>query len=118
MDKANLKSILVITVGFTIIGFFTHSDWPFYVAVTVGIVSIISERAAGFINTIWFGLARVLGYINSRILLTIIYYFFLFPLSLISRLSGKKSIILKQNDTSYYSIRNHQYEKADLENPW
>ena len=118
MEQSNLKSILVITIGFTILGFFISSDWPFYVVVTVGLAAIISARAAAFINKIWFGLAKVLGYINARILLTLIYYLFLFPLALISKLSGKRTVLLQKNNKSYFSIRNHEYKKGDLENPW
>lgn len=118
MNKGNLKSILVITVGFTILGFFSKTDWPFYVAIAVGLAAIISNRAAELINKIWFGLAKILGYVNSRILLTIIYYLFLLPMALLSRLSKNKTIILKQQGSSYYAERNHQFEKADFENPW
>lgn len=118
MEQKGLKSIIVIALGFTIIGLVIEAEWPFYVAITVSGAAVLSDRAAAFINKIWFGLAKVLGFINSRILLTIIYYLFLLPLAIISRMTGKKSIELKKNDASYFVERNHPYSKADLENPW
>jgi hypothetical protein len=118
MGKDKFQTILVITMGFVLIGFFTKANWPYYLSFSIGSISLISDRIALFIVNIWFGLAKILGFINSRILLTIIYYFFLVPLSLISRLSKSRTLDLKKDQMSYFITRNHQYVKSDFEKPW
>jgi hypothetical protein len=47
------------------------------------------------LNKIWMGLAIVLGFFMSRLILTVLFYFVLTPISFIARLVGKKFMILK-----------------------
>jgi polyferredoxin len=46
-------------------------------------------------NKIWMGLAIVLGFIMSRLILTILFYIVLTPISFIAKLVGKRFMILK-----------------------
>ncbi|MDH3268426.1 MAG: SxtJ family membrane protein [Ignavibacteria bacterium] len=61
------------------------------------------------LNKIWMGLAIVLGYFMSRLILTIIFYLVITPISFIAKLVGKKFMILK-NDKS----ANTYWEKRSI----
>jgi len=112
------KSILTIVIGFLVLYFIFDQSWMLYVALVIGISSLLSATIRKWILKVWFGIAKILGFINSRIILTLIYYLVLFPLSLLSKLSTNQTMILKKMSTSYYTDRNHKYQKEDLEKPW
>jgi hypothetical protein len=67
----------------------------------------------------WFKLALALGWVNSRILLSVIYFVFLMPIAWVSRLFTKDPLTLRKRNTStLFVTRNHIYTKKDLENIW
>jgi len=117
MSENPNKSILTIVIGFLILYLFFHQPWMIYASLAIGISSLLSPTIANWILRAWFGIAKVLGFINSRIILTLIYYLVLFPLSILSKLRSNQ-MILKKRQTTYYTDRNHSYQKEDLENPW
>jgi hypothetical protein len=63
-------------------------------------------------------LGHVLGLINSKILLSLVFFLVLTPIAFLAKLRGKNSLNLKRNTSSdsYYSTRNYEYKKEDLEN--
>ena len=120
--EADRTAILVIVIGLMTIHLFierlSHPSLP-YVALTIGVLSILSKSLTRFILTIWEKIGQVLGWINTRILLGAIYYIFLFPIAMLARLSGKDALLLKSKKrTSAYWTRNHVYTKGDLDNIW
>ncbi|MBN1352360.1 hypothetical protein JXJ21_23385 [candidate division KSB1 bacterium] len=65
---------------------------------------------------IWMGIAFAIGWIVSRVLLTILFSFVMTPIGLIMRLAGKKTLDTKMNDSKdSYWIRKSKdkinYEK-------
>jgi len=46
------------------------------------------------LNKIWMGLAIILGFFMSRIIITVLFYIALTPISIIAKLVGKKFMIL------------------------
>jgi len=61
------------------------------------------------LNKIWMGLAIVLGFFMSRIILTVLFYIALTPIALIAKLVGKKFMILK-----YDKSANTYWEKRTI----
>jgi hypothetical protein len=59
------------------------------IAVLLTVIGLFVPVAARGFHRVWMGIAGVLGYVNSRILLTILYYLLLTPYGLISRLFGR-----------------------------
>jgi hypothetical protein len=123
-NQDRFKTILVIVIGFTAIGWFIKHRWGVEtyldeIAFGIGLVSIFIPVAAKWIEWAWLKFAMALGWVNSRILLSIIYFVFLLPIAWLSRLFTKDPLMLKaKNSPSLYVTRNHQYKKEDLENIW
>ena len=71
------------------------------------------------IQKIWMGFALVIGYFMTRVILSVLFYLILTPLSLISRIRGKDFLNLKidKNVASYWikrdelSFNKESYEK-------
>lgn len=123
-NQDRYKTILVIVIGFTAIGWFIRSRWGVEtyldkIAFTLGVLSIFIPPAARAIEWVWLKFAFGLGWVNSRILLSIIYFVFLMPIAFLSRLFTKDPLMLKAKKLpSLYNHRNHHYKKEDLENIW
>jgi hypothetical protein len=113
------KNILVIVTGLLALALIFNLHWLAIVSVSIGAVSIFFATAAKAIEWGWLKLAQGLGWINSRILLSIIYFVFLLPVAWISRLFTNDPLTLRKRKTSTLFVdRNHLYTKKDLENIW
>ena len=113
------KTILVIVCGFLAFSLILDQPVLAKIALIVGIIAIFIAAAARWMEWLWFKLALGLGYVNSRILLGIVFFVFLLPMAWFSRLFTRDSLNLKRtNGSSIFHTRNHKYRKKDLENLW
>ena len=75
-------------------GIITEEFIYLYIASLVGISSALIPPFAYVISFLWQGIGKVLGFVTSKLLLSIIFYCLLFPFSLLHKLFAKnKSII-------------------------
>ncbi len=114
-----VKAQLVIVTGLVVLYFVFKSPWWLYSAAAVGLLSLAIPVAGDLIVKAWFKLAEVLGNINGKIILSVLFYVFLFPIALLYRMSTKNPLSIKRtDDSSFYTERNHLYTKEDLEQSW
>lgn len=114
-----IKTVLVITVGLLIVFTITHWEWTFNAAVLIGLLSLISNFIAKQIDYLWMKLAWVLSLIVPNIILSIIFYFLLTPIALLSRLFGEKNQLnLKNKADSLFKDYNKDFDKPSFEKPW
>ncbi len=116
-----------ITVGtalvvFAVVFYFLDKSYYLYFGAS-GLLLIIAGILFPVIlkplNKIWMGFAIILGWFSSRIILIIVFYLVLTPISLIAKISGKKFLDLeyKTNENSYWIKREiikpdrYSYEK-------
>jgi saxitoxin biosynthesis operon SxtJ-like protein len=69
------------------------------------IIGLFVPVAAKGFHRLWMGIAGVLGYINSRILLTILYYLLFTPYGLVSRLVGRDPLDRRSPQKESYWIK-------------
>lgn len=104
-----------ITIGtalivLTVVLYFLDKSYYLYFG-AAGLLLIIAGFLFPFIlkplNIIWMGFAIILGWFSSRIILTIVFYFVLTPISFIAKISCKKFLDLKYktNENSYWIKR-------------
>lgn len=114
-----VKAQLVIVTGLVVLYFVFKSPWWLYAAAAVGLLSIAVPVVGDLIVKAWFKVAEILGNINGKIILSVMFFVFLWPIALLYRLSSKNPLTIKRtNDSSFYTERNHQYTKDDLEQTW
>ena len=128
MEKQdNTKVILVIVTGLLVISYFLgrgenpNEAWVkglVLVATAIGLIQLISPFLGGLIVKGWYMIGKVLGWINTRILLTLVFYVIVFPISLIYKLTNKNSLQRKKTEGTVFISRDHSYASADLENIW
>lgn len=73
---------------------------------------------SAFIAKGWLKFGEAMSWVMSKIILGLLFYLFVFPISSLYRLLNKDLLMLKKRNDSYYTERNHLFEKKDIENPW
>ncbi len=116
----SIESCLVITVGLLALFLWLKNPWLLRIALVVGALGAFSPWAAQKIHLGWSLLAKGLGWVNGKVLLSAVFYLFLTPIAWLARMSGASGLQLrkKTGDASYYAERDHLYESKDLENTW
>jgi len=116
--EERLKAQLVIVTGLLLLYFFFKAAFFLYSPLILGLIFLFIPSIGNWIVSIWFKLAELLGWINSRILLSIVYFIFLVPVAMLFKLFNKNPLALKNTNSSLYTERNHTYISKDLENIW
>lgn len=119
MEKIKQKeSIIAIVTGLVIIGFFFKKPLLYPIAGVIGLLSLLSGYITEKIHWLWMKIAHIMGFVMSKIILSIVFFLFLTPIAFLSKLGRKNLLQLTKSDKSYYSDRNHKFTKDDLENVW
>lgn len=115
-----LESCLVITVGLLALFVWLKNPWLLRAALAVGLLGVFSSWAAEKIHQGWTLLAHALGYVNGRILLSLVFFLFLTPIAWIARKAKALDLQLKKKPkgASYYVDRKHEYKPGDMEHTW
>lgn len=85
------------------------------------LIGLLFRRPARMLAGMWLGFAAVLGGLNSKILLTVVYCLVLVPIAFIHRrIRGNPMNLERSHDArpSYWTIRDHRFEPRDIERPW
>ncbi|WP_299763675.1 SxtJ family membrane protein [uncultured Dokdonia sp.] len=113
------KTVLTIVVGFLVIYMITKLSWALWVAITIGVLGMLSSFIALKIQDLWMGLSTVLSRIIPPILLSVIFFVILFPVALLSRLFGDKDPLqLKKTDKSLFKTVDKPFSKDTFEKTW
>ena len=118
--EKQLETILSIVLLLTIFYWITKNPYLLPVAAVMMAIGLLSQYLTGKFYWLWNKLTEFIGFVVSNVILTLVFFLLLFPIALLSRLFSKKDPLHLKSSSgdSYYSVRNHQYTKEDLENPW
>ncbi len=69
------------------------------------------------IQKIWMTFAVVMGFVMTRVILAILFYIIITPISFISKIFGKDFLNLKieKEKKSYWNLRNEEYKQSSTE---
>jgi hypothetical protein len=110
------KTVLTITVGFMVIYLATEWEWAIIVALSVGLIGVVSTFLSKQIDFLWMKLSWVLSMIVPNIILSLIFFLFLFPIALLSKVFTKKDLLhLKNNRDSVFIENDKHFDKASFE---
>jgi hypothetical protein len=124
MEGKNMKTdtskstILIISMGFLALYLLFSWQWAVIVSLIVGVVGIISSFLSKKIEWGWMKLAQFMGYIIPNILLSIVFFLFLFPISLFSKLFSKDPLMLSKTYKTYFIDINKEIDKKSFEKIW
>ena len=103
--------ILVVIGAFL---FFREKD-SFVYFFSIGLffigIGIITPVALKPIHKIWMTFAIIIGWVMTRVILSVLFYLIISTIGIFARLVGKDFLNLKsKNNESYWNIRNKEYE--------
>lgn len=118
-NNQNLQTILVITVGFVALYLYFNIEYLLYIGFAVGLIGIVSDYLTSKIVWVWFKISWILSKIVPNILLSVIFYCVLFPISILSKIFGDKDPLNLQNTkSSLFTETNKEFKKIDFEKPY
>ena len=108
LDKKGLRKFGLVT-GAIFIGLFgiipmiikhktTHwtlPRWPLFPGVPLIVMGLLIPTALAPVHRIWMKASLVMGWVNTRIILTVVFFVVLTPLGLLRRLLGKDTLGLE-----------------------
>jgi hypothetical protein len=89
-----------------------------YIAVFLMTIGVFIKPIGNIIAYVWLLIGKTMGWINSKILLTIIFFLILTPFAILFRIFTNDPLGLKKKESSYFIERNHTYTGKDLDNIW
>lgn len=93
--------------------------WPFIVMAVFWGLAVILPQVLRPVNAIWLKIGNVLGWVNSRIILGVMFYLLIFPIGLLLKIFAKDSMNrnLSSDVKSYRKVSKHR-NKEHLEKPF
>lgn len=106
-SDADLKKFgFTLGLFFLLIGLFwlwKSRPWTFYwfeLAAFFLILALLAPRFLGLAQKVWMTLALLIGWVMTRVILSIVFYGVMTPISLVARWTGKKFLGNKNFDSS------------------
>lgn len=112
------STILVIAMGFLLLNLLSGYTWALKVSLLIGLIGIFSDALSKKIDWAWMKLSSLLSKIVPPILIGIIFFLVLYPLSLLSKLFTKDPLMLSNKYDSYFVNVDKPFEKSSLEKLW
>lgn len=118
--QGNKDAILAIIFLLHILFLWKKNNYLFiYISLSLSFISLLSNDISTLFRKLWEGISEILGKINTVIFLSILFIFFVLPLSLLTKLFRRKLLMLNsQHIKSSFIERNKEYNSGDFENLW
>jgi hypothetical protein len=119
--EKQLETILVVSTALLLFFLIFNVSWLLYSAFALSLLALISKTFSYWFTRGWLGFSEILGYVMSRLIMTLLYFLILTPIALLYRVFNKDPLQLNRNSNrtgSYYTRRSHIYTAKDLENTW
>ena len=115
----SLEIICILSASCLAMGYYFDNRALLIVTLLLLIIGIFLKSLSVLIARSWMKLSTLLGFINTRVLLTIIYYLILTPIAILYRFfNGDFLQIKKNNARSFWHKREYQYSAEDLKKLW
>lgn len=95
--------------------------WPFAVTIVLSVLNLVAPYLLYYPYVGWMVIASILGWLNTKVLLGIIFYLLITPIGLFMKVFGKLQYKHRVHDESNWVKRNNeqaQKHKTRLEEPF
>ena len=94
--------------------------WPFAAAIVFAAAALLKPNLLSGVYAIWMKFGHIAGTINSKILLTLVFFLLILPYGLVLRIAGRDTLKMKfdPNAKSYREIRAIPYSPKTMEKPY
>ena len=129
LDNAGLRKfglttgvIVVVIFAFFFPWIFDMSDWPIWPWIIAGLLwvpAILFPAGLRPVYNIWMKIGHAIGWVNTRLILGLLFYLMVLPMGLVMRLFGKDPMTRKRDKSvSSYRIISVSESKNRMEKPF
>jgi Saxitoxin biosynthesis operon protein SxtJ len=109
-------------LAFAALVFHLVTGWQWLLMAAAGLLAcgIFIRPVAALLSRCWLRMAEILGRVNTRILLTLVFFLILTPIALLYRRFTNNPLQLKREPGggTYFMERDHTYTPKDMEKMW
>ena len=93
-----------------LLGGHTFRVWTLFISLPSGILGILKPSLLLYPYKLWMNIGHILGWVNSRLILGLVFLIVLFPISLIMRVFGHDPLGLKKHSqiSSYREMKTNK----------
>ena len=116
-----MAGMLILMFGLVLPWLFSYSTpyWPFVAAFGFAVVALLKPLLLGPVNRVWLKISDVLGWVNTRLVMGIIFFLLIVPIGLIVRLFNKDPLNNEWSAVAKsYRIITKVRDKDHLEKPF
>lgn len=115
-----IKTITILTMAVLIAYLIFGAKWLLWTAILLSMGSAFQSRVTTAIAKYWMQFAAFLGNVNSKIILTTVFFVILTPIALLYRLFNREKVdhFLKNRRSSYFDDVRKSYGREDFEKLW
>ncbi|MEQ9438950.1 MAG: hypothetical protein RIG62_07865 [Cyclobacteriaceae bacterium] len=109
---------LIVILICLLVSFFYPPELWMKTALAATLMAIIWPRIYFPLAVVWFSLAKILGFVSTYVILTLLFTFLVIPVGIVRRMGKKDSLKLKdfkKSSTSCFIHRDHIFEPSDLQ---
>ncbi len=110
--------MLVLVLAQLVWYYLGQNRYVLIAAIATAGIGVFLPALAEKIHLLWMKLGETLGFISGKIMLTLIFFFFLVPVAWIAGRFRKPVLKLKRNEGSLFKSRNETYTAQHLEDMW
>lgn len=92
--------------------------WPWVLSVVLAVWALALPATLFVVYWPWMKIGGVLGYINTRILLGVVFYLLITPVGFLVRLFGSSNIKSHSVNASSFRVESHKPDQRHMEKPY
>ena len=118
--EKDLETIAVLAAASLVLYYVFKKNGFLLAAFLLLSTGLFFKSAASKISALWLRFAELLGALNTRLLLGLVYFVVLTPIAVAFRRLTRKHANSPRSasDKSYFTVREHTFAAADLEKMW
>ena len=112
-------TVLTIVFGLLFLNYFLDNKTILYISIILSGLGVFSTKISIIIEKIWFKITYILNQIIPTILLSMIFFLILTPVSLLSKLfNSKTNFNSTNNQKTTFIDQNKSFDKKSFERAW
>jgi hypothetical protein len=115
-----LETIAVMAAFLLLLNLFSHQKMLANSAFFLLLIGLFVRPVSRLIARWWLNFAKLLGALNSKIVLSMVFFLIITPLAFVFRFFSQNPLKLKREShvKTLFWERNHIYARKDFENMW
>lgn len=117
-EDTSKETILVIATGMLVLHFLFGWSWAVPAATALGLIGVFSTFLSRKIEWAWMKLSVVLGHIVPNVILGLVFFLILTPISMLYRFMNKDPLMLSGRYDSHFLDVSKEVERDSFEKVW